>query len=125
MDVARCLNGEIVSADSRQVYKYLDIGTAKPSEAQLRSVRHHFISEVDPSEKFTAGRFGLEGRERIKEIIRAGKVPIVAGGSGLYIRSLVDGLFEGPGADPEIRRILEDKVADGCVIELMEELQRV
>jgi tRNA dimethylallyltransferase len=125
IELAKQMRGEIISADSRQVYKYLDIGTAKPTLDEVRSVPHHFVSEVDPGETYTAGAFGIDGRERIHAILRRGKLPIVAGGSGLYIRALIDGLFDGPGADPEIREALEKKVAAGLTHELLEDLRRV
>lgn len=119
------LNGEIISADSRQVYKYLDIGTAKPTVDQRRRLRHHFVDELHPDQPFNAGIFGAEGRKRIAEIFTRKKMPIVVGGSGLYVRSLIDGLFEGPSSDPETRLILEQRVRDGRTAELVEELRQV
>jgi len=118
------LGSEIVSADSRQIYKYLDIGTAKPALEQRRLVRHHFVDELLPDQLYSAGRFGTEGRRTIDEIYRRGRIPVVTGGSGLYIRSLIDGLFEGPAADPEIREILEQRVTADGIGSLLEELKR-
>ncbi|MBL8016155.1 MAG: tRNA (adenosine(37)-N6)-dimethylallyltransferase MiaA [Ignavibacteria bacterium] len=85
---------EVISADSRQVYKYFPITSAQPSEEELNMFRHHFINELEPEESFSAGSFGKQGRELIDRIIKEGKVPLVVGGSGLYINSLVYGLFE-------------------------------
>jgi len=127
--VALALSGiiplEIVSADSRQVYRYLDIGTAKPSLADRERVHHHFIDVVDPDQDFSAGRFGDEGRLAIDDIFARGLTPVVVGGSGLYVRSLVDGLFEGPGADPEFRDALQARLDRGELGALVEELRRV
>jgi tRNA dimethylallyltransferase len=123
--LAEKLNGEIISADSRQVYRYLDIGTAKPTPDQLRKIRHYFINERDPDQPFTAGEFGAGGRRIIDDILARGKTPIVVGGSGLYVRSLVDGLFEGPPSDPELRSILEEKAKRGSVHDLLDELRGV
>ena len=123
--LARILDGEIISADSRQVYKFLDIGTAKPCPEERALVKHHFVDELTPNREFSAGGFGLRGREIIKEIFQRGKTPLVVGGSGLYVTSLVDGLFQGPGADNEFRAKLEDRVAAGDIASLIEELRKV
>ncbi len=125
IELALRLNAEILSADSRQIYKHLDIGTAKPTQEQLEAVRHHFINEKLPTETFSAGQFGIEGRRVIADIHARGKEAIVVGGSGLYIQSLTDGLFDGPEADPEIREVLEAKVAHGMTGDLLDELRRV
>jgi tRNA dimethylallyltransferase len=123
--LADAIGGEIISADSRQVYRYLDVGTAKPTLRERKSVRHHFIDVVDPDAGFTAGEFGEKGRAVVDEIFSRGLTPIVVGGSGLYIRSLVDGLFEGPGADMEIREFLEERIKRGELPALLEELRQV
>jgi len=123
LPLARILGGEIVSADSRQVFRFLDVGTAKPSPHERASVRHHFIDEIDPDADFNAGRFGEQGRAVVDEIFSRGATPVVVGGSGLYVRSLVDGLFEGPGADPEFRDALEERLRRGELASLIEELR--
>lgn len=123
--LAEILPLEIISADSRQVYRYLDIGTAKPSPAERARVPHHFIDIIDPDEEFSAGRFGDDGRRVIDEVLARGRIPLVVGGSGLYVRSLVDGLFEGPGADPEFRDALQARLERGELQVLVEELRRV
>lgn len=122
---AERMHGEIVSADSRQIYKHLDIGTAKPTAAELRRVLHHFISILEPEEEYNAGMFGKDARVAIQEIISRKKLPLLVGGSGLYIKSVVDGLFEGPGKDPEIRTRLEDKLEKEGAAVLFAELKRV
>ena len=123
--LASHLNGEIISADSRQVFKYLDIGTAKPSSAERHEIRHYFVDELLPDQEFNAGQFGERGREVIQAISKKNKLPIVAGGSGLYVRSLIDGLFEGPGADMEFRATMEKNVREGHLSRLLEELKRL
>lgn len=125
LHLARLLPGEIISADSRQIFTHLDIGTAKPSRKQRESVRHHFVDELPPDAEFNAGEFGTRARTRIEEILARGKTPVVVGGSGLYVSSLVDGFFDGPGADREYRSWLEGRVASGGVAGLIEELHAV
>ncbi len=122
LSLARLLGGEIVSADSRQVYRHLDIGTAKPTTAERAEVRHHFIDVVDPDQEFNAGMFGEQGRGAIEAIFQRGNVPMVVGGSGLYVRSLIDGLFDGPGADTGFREVMEERVKRGELPLLVEEL---
>lgn len=104
--LAEALNGEIISADSRQIYKYLDIGTAKPTQKELEKVKHHFISELEPDEVYNASTFEHDALMRIEEIYKRGKQPIVVGGSGLYIKALVEGIVETPGRDEEFRKEL-------------------
>ena len=123
--LAESLRGEIISADSRQVYRYLDIGTAKPTRELRARVPHHFVDEILPDRVFSAGEFGARGREVVEQIFSRGRMPIVVGGSGLYIQSLVDGFFEGPGADRELRASLERRLADEGVGGLLRELERV
>lgn len=125
LELARKLESEIISADSRQVYKFLDIGTAKPSREQLRRVHHYFVDELLPDQEFNAGVFGEKGRMVIATLLRRGTTPIVVGGSGLYIQSLIDGLFEGPGADKDFRESLERRIKEGGLAQLVEELRAV
>ena len=103
----------------------MDIGTAKPSKEERERIRHHFVDELNPNEEFNAGIFGEKGREIIEDIFSSGKVPIVVGGAGLYIRALIDGFFEGPGADWELREILYNKAKKLGVDVLYEELKKV
>jgi tRNA dimethylallyltransferase len=123
--LARILHGEIISADSRQIYLHLNIGTAKPTQAERGAVRHHFIDEVPPDAVVTAGEFGQRGRRVVAELLEGGKVPIVVGGSGLYIRSLIDGLFEGPATDMEWRETLRERLETEGLESLVEELAEV
>jgi tRNA dimethylallyltransferase len=119
------LKGEIVSADSRQVYKYLDIGTAKPTREQREHVRHHFIDILEPTEEYSAGQYGKEALRTIKRILHRGHLPILVGGSGLYVKAVIDGLFEGPGKDPEIRFMLEERLKNEGAASLWEQLKNV
>lgn len=92
IEIARSFNGEIVSCDSMQVYKYMNIGTAKPSDADLSLVRHHLIDIADPNatEPFSCASFAVMANEAINDIISRGKVPVLCGGTGLYIDSIVN-----------------------------------
>ena len=101
--IAECFAGEIVNCDSLQVYRYFDIGTAKLSLAERRGIPHHLIDIVDPDQSFTAGEYARLARQTIGEISARGKLPIVAGGTGFYLRALLDGLFRGPARDERIR----------------------
>lgn len=85
---------EIISADSRQIFKYLDIGTAKPTSEELAAAKHHFIDIVEPDEYYSAGVFGKAALETASDIFSRGKLPVVAGGSGLFIKALCDGFFD-------------------------------
>jgi tRNA dimethylallyltransferase len=105
--IACGLGAEIISADSRQVYRFLDIGTAKPDVGQRQAVPHHLIDVVDPDQPLNAARFAQMARGCLHDIEARGKQALVVGGSGLYIRALTDGLFTGPGANPEVRASLE------------------
>jgi tRNA dimethylallyltransferase len=123
--LAEILKTEILSADSRQVYRGMDIGTAKPTREERERVRHHLIDVVDPGQAFDAGMFREGAMGVIDGLHRAGKIPLVVGGTGLYIRTLTEGLCEAPKADPEVREALlreEDEKGEGT---LYSELVRV
>lgn len=98
---------EVISADSRQVYRRLDIGTAKPTHRMLTRVPHHGIDLVEPGQRYSAGRFGHDAPEWIESVRRRGNLPVVVGGTGLYVRALADGLFAEPPMDVEARKSLE------------------
>ena len=116
---------EIVCADSRQVYRYLNVGTAKPTQTQMSQVPHHFIDIVDPDCTYTAGVYGKEARRVIDDIFKRRKHPIVVGGSGLYIRALLDGIFEEGPIDPEVKRQLQKEIESKGPQDLHYELSRV
>ena len=109
IEIAKEINGEIISADSMQVYRHMDIGTAKPSPEEQEQVRHHLIDIVDPCENFSASDFRERAAAAIVDIQSRGKRVIVAGGTGLYIRALTKGLVDTPEGDPALRRKLEDE----------------
>lgn len=95
--------GEIISADSMQVYKYMDIGTAKPTSEEQSIVKHHLIDVVSPDEEFDAAMFVKRAMVEINRLSDEGKNIFVVGGTGLYIKALIGGLFDGPGADRDLR----------------------
>lgn len=108
IDLARHFGGEIVSCDSVAVFRELEIGTAKPSSEQRALVPHHLIDIVSPSESYTAGGYSRDGRKILSDISARGKLPIIAGGTGLYLRALLEGLFPGPHRHEALRSRLRD-----------------
>jgi tRNA dimethylallyltransferase len=104
--VAGALNGEVISADSMQVYRGMNIGTAKPTAVERAAVPHHLLDVVEPDEPFDAARFTRLARPLVRSLHAAGKVPVVVGGTGLYIKALLSGLFRAGPVDPEVRRRL-------------------
>ncbi len=125
LELALLLKAEIISADSRQVYKLLDVGTAKPTPAQRKVVPHHFVDELLPDDEFSAGTFGIRGRELIDEVLARGRVPLVVGGSGLYVRSLVDGFAGAPEGDSFFRSEMETQLQNEGVAPLIDALRQV
>ena len=116
--VARGLGGEVVSADSRQVYLGMDIGTAKPTTGAREGIPHHGFDRVSPAERYSAGRFAREARQWIAEIRARGRVPVVAGGTGFYLRALTQPLFEEPDLGEIERSRLRARLAGRDVAEL-------
>ena len=108
----------IVSADSRQIYCYFDIGTAKPSRAECARVTHYGVDVAEPSERYSAARWAEEAREWIECAGELEKPVVIVGGTGLYIRALVEPLFDAPAMDPTIRSRLESELAGKSVAEL-------
>src|SRR5690242_20219097 len=98
---------EIVSADSRQAYRRLDIGTAKPTRKVRAKVPHHGLDLVDPGERYSAGHFARDAEGWLADIRRRGKLPVVVGGTGLYVRALAEGLFHEPPLEAARRRSLD------------------
>lgn len=107
MLLAQRIEGEIISVDSMQVYRGLDIGTAKPSPEERQRIPHHLIDVADLTEAFDAARFVGLAREAVQHISKRGRVPILCGGTGLYFRAYLEGLGEAPCADPRLRAELE------------------
>jgi tRNA dimethylallyltransferase len=106
IELARAVGGEIISADSMQVYRRMDIGTAKPTAEEQAAVRHHLIDIVEPDEPFDAATYAVLGRRAVAELSRRGKTPVVVGGTGLYIKALLSGLFRSDARDPAVRNRL-------------------
>jgi tRNA dimethylallyltransferase len=107
IDAARRAGLEILSADSRQVYRGLVVGTAQPTPAERARAPHHLVGHVEPTETYSAARFGRDARAVAEEVRARGGIPFLVGGSGLYLRAAEEGLFEGPSADPILRAELE------------------
>jgi tRNA dimethylallyltransferase len=107
--LAQRFSGEIVSCDSVAVYRHFEIGTAKPSQKQRSLVPHHLLDVAEPDEPFTAGDYSRQARAAIAETSRRGKLPIVVGGTGLYLRALLEGLFPGPQRSEELRNRLRER----------------
>lgn len=108
IELSRQLGGELVGADSVQVYRGFDIGSAKPSAAELRGVAHHLIDVFDPNQEVDAMAYAALGDAAIRDIVGRGRLPIVVGGTGLWIRALIRGLVDVPAVDRVIRKRLED-----------------
>ena len=122
--LSELIPSEIISADSRQFYKYLNIGTAKPSKEQLLKAPHHLIDFLDPSEKYDVSLFEKDADKIIDLIHKKNKLPIVVGGSGLYIKALIDGIFETTDKDEEYRKELLQKRKEFGNESLYEELKK-
>lgn len=125
IELAIKLNSEIISADSRQVFKELTIGTAKPDINELMKVKHHFIHHISINEKYDVGKFVQEASEVIRNLHNQNKIPVVVGGSGLYINSLLYGIFEGPPADDLIRKNLELELQNSGIQSLLNKLKKI
>ncbi len=125
LEIAEALGAEIVNSDSRLFYRGMDIGTAKPTPDELRRVPHHLIDIRDPDEQLDVAAFGAMARERISEIASRGHRVLVVGGSGLYLRVLRGGIFDGPPASPEIRARLAATAAEHGVAYLHERLRAI
>jgi tRNA dimethylallyltransferase len=104
-------HGEILNCDSLQIYRHFDIGTAKTPPSQRRGIRHHLIDIAEPDEVFTAGEFARRATDTLREISARNHLPVVAGGTGFYLRALLDGLFPGPARDDGLRARLAQRQA--------------
>lgn len=122
MRISPDLGGEIVNADALQVYRELEIGTAKPPAEDRRSVRHHLIDVIDPEEGFSAGEFARRASDVIEKLWTGGKLPILVGGSGLYMKALLDGINEIPEVPRRLRDELRCRLESEGLASLREEL---
>ncbi len=109
IELAQRIDGEIISADARQIYRFMDIGTAKPTAEERVAARHHLINFINPDKGYSAGQFAEDASVVIGDILRRGKTPIVVGGAGLYIRALFDGFSPMPKIPAEIRVRLQEE----------------
>ncbi len=116
---------EIVSADSMQVYRHLDIGTAKPTQALRRAVPHHLIDIVEPDVQFDAGQFVRRAEQAVAQIRARGGLPVLCGGTAYYLRSFICGLAQAPASDPAVRRQLKEELSRRGLGALLEELGSV
>ena len=121
--LAEALNTEIISADSRQVYCYLDIGTAKVTKEEQKRVKHHLIDIINPDETYNAGAFVKDASLIIEKLHSEGKIPIICGGTGLYIKALLKGLFSLPPLPQEIRQNLKQRLKEEGLAALYAELK--
>ncbi len=126
LHLAGRFNGEIISADSRQVYRYLDIGTAKPTRRELSLVPHHLIDIIDPDEDFSLAIYQRMANQAIEEVFQRDRLPFLVGGTGLYVRAVLEG-WQVPGVspDPEFRYNIEKRAGERGSDELYEELVRI
>ncbi len=122
--LAKFLHAEIISSDSMQIYKYMDIGTAKPSLKERREVPHHMIDIVNPWEYFSTGSYIERVKKIIEELFRKGKTPLIVGGTGLYLRAMTEGIFEGPDADWDLRKKLieEERKNPGSLYKILKDV---
>lgn len=125
LELAPKINGEIVSADSQQVWRGLDIGTAKPSLGEQKKIPHHLIDVVGPGDKFDVSQYVTLADQAIKEIRERDKLPLVVGGTGMYLRVLLHGLCEAPPQDKAIRQKLTEEMQKFGLPVLFERLQKI
>jgi tRNA dimethylallyltransferase len=126
IELAEQLNGEIVSADSRQIYRGMDIGTGKPAPDQLARARHHLIDRVDPDQAYTLAEYQADAYAALDDIFARGKQPLLVGGTGLYVRAVTEGLqIPAVAPNPELRAQLEDRAAREGGNKLYEELKHI
>jgi tRNA dimethylallyltransferase len=125
IELAEEVGGEIVSADSMQIYRHMDIGTAKPTPEEQKRVRHHLIDLVTPDQPFHAAQYRMLGRKAIDQLSEYGKPILVVGGTGLYIKALTQGIFKSPKIDPFVREKLKQEAEEKGGDFLYQRLKRV
>jgi tRNA dimethylallyltransferase len=125
IELAEMFGGEIISADSMQIYRYMDIGTAKPTADEQSRIPHHLIDLVDPDGDFDAAAFAQMAREKVMQLHHRRIMPFVVGGTGLYIKALLQGLFHSNPVDPAIRERLTNEAAENGGKSLYDRLQQV
>ena len=125
IEIAKKLNGEIVSADSMQIYKNMDIATAKPTEEEMKSIRHHLIGFVDCGDEYSVAMYKKDAVSAIKDIISRGKLPVVCGGTGLYIDTLINNTVFFEHGKTDIRSELEKEADEKGIESLFDKLKEI
>ena len=125
LELAKLLNCEIISCDSMQVYKGMDIGTSKPAQDLLNKIPHHMIDIIEPSKEFSVARFRELATKVMEEVLAKHKTPLFVGGSGLYVKVLIDGIFKGPSSDRELRARLKAEADEFGVEVLYKRLKEI
>lgn len=126
IELAKRINGEIVSCDSMQIYKDMDIGTAKPTKEEMQGIKHYLIDFVSPDERYSVADYKLDAKKAIKEIINKGKVPIIVGGTGLYVDSLIYEIeYPNIEFDEEYRLKLEKEADENGLADLYEKAKKI
>lgn len=124
--LAQKINGEIISSDSMQIYKDMDIGTAKPSKEEMQGITHHLIDFVEPNQRYSVAEFKKDAEKAIEEILSKGKTPIIVGGTGLYVDSLIYGIeYQDIQLDERYRKELEERAEKEGLTQLYEEAQKI
>lgn len=126
IELAKKINGEIISSDSMQIYKYMDIGTAKPSKEEMQGIKHYLLDFVEPNQRYSVAEFKKDAEEAIEEILAKGKTPIIVGGTGLYVDSLIYGIeYQDIELDEKYRQKLEDRASKEGLEKLYEEAKKI
>lgn len=124
--LAEELNGEVVSADSMQIYRFLSISTARPTEEEMHGIAHHLIGFVSPDESYSVARYLEDARNAISDIVSRGKLPVLVGGTGLYVSSLLDGIrFSEEKSDPALRLSLQREAAEKGAQAMLDRLNEI
>ncbi len=125
LELAREMDGEIISCDSMQIYRGMDIGTAKPSAEEQNMIPHHLIDTVEPEETYDVARFLREMESAVDETMSREKLPLVVGGTPMYLKAFLFGIFEGPSADPALREALQREADEKGIPALWERMKRI
>jgi len=126
IELAKKINGEIISSDSMQIYKDMDIGTAKPSKEEMQGIKHYLLDFVEPSQRYSVAEFKKDAEAAIEEILTKGKTPIIVGGTGLYVDSLIYGIeYQDIQLDEKYRQELEERAEKEGLDKLYEEAKKI
>ena len=126
IELAKKINGEIISSDSMQIYKDMDIGTAKPSKEEMQNIKHYLLDFVEPNKRYSVAEFKKDAEQAIEEILEKGKTPIIVGGTGLYVDSLIYGIeYQDIKLDEGYRKELEERVENEGLEKLFEEAKKI